>query len=78
MMNKMAKFGLFGLIGFPLIAFSPLALAYLTTPAGGNMWSEGGSGGGSAIWLMILTLPLGGIGLLVSLILLIVGLATKR
>ena len=40
-------------------AFSPVALAFLSTPPGGNMYSEGGGGGGAAIWLMILTLPIG-------------------
>lgn len=39
--------------------FLPLAIAFLSTPPGGNMWSEGGGGGGAAIWGMILTLPIG-------------------
>lgn len=58
----------------PLFAFSPLAMAYLATPPGGNMWSEGGNGGGSAIWLMFMTIPLGFLGLLAGIIVLIIGL----
>ena len=62
------------LVGSPIFAFSPLAIAYLTTPPGGNMWSEGGGGGGSAIWLMFLTIPASLLGLLAGIILLIIGL----
>jgi hypothetical protein len=69
--------GLWGLLGGPLFAFSPLALAWLSTPPGGNMWSEGGGGGGSSIWLMFLTIPFGFIALIVGLIFTIIGLATK-
>jgi len=61
------------LVGSPLFAFSPLAIAYLTTPSGGNMWSEGGGGGGSAIWLMFLTIPASLLGLLAGIILLVFG-----
>ncbi|NBQ93472.1 MAG: hypothetical protein EBU06_06030 [Micrococcales bacterium] len=61
------------LVGSPIFAFSPLALAYLSTPAGGNMWSEGGGGGGSAIWLMFLTIPASLLGLLAGIILLVLG-----
>ena len=64
-------------VGAFLVAFSPLALAFLSTPPGGNMWSEGGDGGGSAIWLMILTLPLGLVIGIVGLVFLIMGLVTK-
>lgn len=43
-----------------LFMFSPLMLAAATTQPGHNMWSEGDSGsGGAAIWLMLITLPLG-------------------
>jgi cytochrome bd-type quinol oxidase subunit 2 len=45
-------------LGF-FITFSPLLIAFLSTPPGGNMFSEGGGGGGSWIWLMIFTLPFG-------------------
>jgi len=38
------------------------------------MWSEGGNGGGSAIWLMFMTIPLGFLGLLAGIIVLIIGL----
>jgi TRAP-type C4-dicarboxylate transport system permease small subunit len=40
--------------------FSPLFIAWATTAPGHNMWSEGDSqSGGSAIWGMLLTLPVG-------------------
>ena len=61
------------LVGSPIFAFSPLALAYLSTPAGGNMWSEGGGGGGSAIWLMFLTIPASLLGVIAGIILLVFG-----
>ena len=61
------------LVGSPIFAFSPLAIASLTTPSGGNMWSEGGGGGGSAIWLMFLTIPLSLLGFLTGIILLVFG-----
>ena len=61
------------LVGSPIFAFSPLAIAYLTTPAGGNMWSEGGGGGGSAIWLMFLTIPASLLGVIAGIILLVFG-----
>ena len=61
------------LVGSPIFAFSPLAIAYLTTPPGGNMWSEGGGGGGSAIWLMFLTIPASLLGVIAGIILLVFG-----
>ncbi len=69
--------GVSGLLGGPLFAFSPLALAWIMTPPGGNMWSESGSGGGSAIWLMFLTIPFGFIALIAGLVFTIIGLVTK-
>ena len=77
-MNGKATAGLIGMVVSVIVFFSPLLIASATTPSGGNMWSEGGDGGGSAIWLMILTVPLGGIAFIASLVMLIVGLATKR
>jgi len=44
-----------------LFALSPIALAILATPIGGNVFSTGGDGGGAALFLMMLTLPIGGI-----------------
>ena len=56
-------------------AFSPLLIAYLSTPAGGNMYSEG-SGGGSAIWLMFLTFPIGTAVCIQGLVTLIIGIVS--
>jgi hypothetical protein len=75
--NKLTIAGAITLAGSFLFAFSPLALAYFSTPAGGNMWSEGGNGGGTAIWLMLFTLPLGFLTGVTGLVLLIVGLVQK-
>lgn len=61
-----------------VIAFSPLAMAFLNTAPGHNMWSEGDSqSGGSAIWLMFATIPLGGILGIVGFVMLISGLMKK-
>lgn len=56
-------------------AFSPLLIARLSTPAGGNMYSEG-SGGGSAIWLMFLTIPGGAAVCIQGLVTLILGIVS--
>lgn len=57
-----------------LIAFSPLAMAYFSTAPGANMWSESDpNSGGSAIWLMIITLPAGFVVGIIGLIISIIG-----
>ncbi|CAB4929509.1 unannotated protein [freshwater metagenome] len=44
-----------------LVMIAPVLIAVATTPPGHNMFSEGDSqSGGSAIWLVLLTFPLGG------------------
>lgn len=57
-----------------LFAFSPVAIAFLSTPAGGNPFSEGGGGGGAALWLMIMTLPLGAGVSIVGLVFMFIGI----
>jgi hypothetical protein len=52
-----------------LFALAPIGIALLTTPIGGNMFSSGGDGGGAALYLMLLTLPLGALISVVGLIL---------
>lgn len=52
-----------------LFALAPIFLAVLATPAGGNIFSTGGDGGGAALFLLIFTLPLGAATFLVGLIL---------
>jgi hypothetical protein len=73
--NTLAIIGGILMLASGLFTFSPLAIAALNTQPGHNMWSEGDSGsGGSAIWLMLFTLPLGFMGGVTGLVLLIVGL----
>ena len=61
-----------------LIAFFPLILAFFSTAPGANMWSEGDSNsGGAALWLMMLTVPLGFIVGIVGLVIYLVG-SSKR
>jgi len=57
-----------------LFAFSPVAIAFSSTPPGGNPFSEGGGGGGAALWLMILTLPIGAIVAIIGLVFLFIGI----
>lgn len=52
-----------------LFALAPIALAVLSTPIGGNVFSTGGDGGGAALFLLMLTLPLGGIVSIVGIVL---------
>jgi hypothetical protein len=52
-----------------LFALAPIALAILSTPIGGNVFSTGGDGGGAALFLLMLTLPLGGIVSIVGIVL---------
>ena len=62
-----AVFGvLFVCVGFGF-TFGPLLISFITTP-GENMLSEGGGGGGSAIWGMISTLPIGAVIALIGVI----------
>jgi cytochrome bd-type quinol oxidase subunit 2 len=62
-----AVFGvLFVCLGFGF-TFGPLLISFITTP-GENMLSEGGGGGGSAIWGMISTLPIGAVIALIGVI----------
>jgi hypothetical protein len=61
-----------------LIVFFPLILAFFSTAPSANMWSEGDSNsGGSALWLMMLTIPLGFIVGIVGLAMYLVG-SSKR
>jgi hypothetical protein len=52
-----------------LLALSPIAIAILTTPIGGNMFSTGGDGGGTALFLLLVTLPIGAVASIIGLIL---------
>ncbi len=62
-----------------LIAFSPLAIAYFSTAPGANMWSESDpNSGGSAIWLMIITLPAGFVVGIIGLIISIIGAVKSK
>lgn len=61
-----------------LIIPSPIFLAWISTAPGSNMWSEGDpNSGGSAIWLMLLTVPFGGLIALVGFIIFLIGISRK-
>ena len=62
------------MIGFPfvrvglLFAFSPLVIAFVTGLIQGvSMWDEG-SGTGTYIWLMMVTLPVGFVLVIIGLV----------
>jgi hypothetical protein len=60
------------------IAVLPLLVATFSTTNGHNMWDESDpSSGAAAIWLLMITIPVGGVVGLVGLIVLIVAAARK-
>ena len=72
-MNKI-KVGAIIMASGVVVALSPLAMAFLATTPGHNMWSEGDSqSGGSYLWGMLMTLPLGLLIGLVGLVFIILG-----
>ena len=52
-----------------LFALLPIPIAILTTPIGGNMFSTGGDGGGTALFGLLLTLPLGAVAFVIGIVL---------
>ncbi|MEY2915577.1 MAG: hypothetical protein RL454_506 [Actinomycetota bacterium] len=53
-----------------LFAFLPIVFAFLATAPGHNMWSEGDSqSGGTYIWGMMFTLPIGFVAFIVGIVL---------
>jgi TRAP-type C4-dicarboxylate transport system permease small subunit len=51
-----------------VFAFSPVAIAFLLWAGSGfagSMWSEGPGGHGAVLWLLLVTLPLGGLGFII-------------
>ena len=72
-MNKI-KVGAIIMASGVVVALSPLAMAFFATTPGHNMWSEGDSqSGGSYLWGMLMTLPLGLLIGLVGLVFIILG-----
>ena len=67
--NKMNTVGRWLSGGGCLFALLPVPIAILTTPIGGNMFSTGGDGGGTALFGLILTLPLGAVAFVIGLVL---------
>ncbi len=57
-----------------LLALSPIAIALLATPIGGNMFSTAGDGGGAALFLLLFSLP---VGLVVSVVGLVLWLSNR-
>lgn len=74
--SKQSNAGLWTLILGSLFAISPIFLASISTPSGGNMYDES-SGGGAALWFLMVTIPVGGIVALIGLGMLIVSGSTK-
>lgn len=57
-----------------MVLFSPLFIAWIETEPGANMWSESDpNSGGSALWLFIVTLPMGLLIGTVGLVITIIG-----
>lgn len=52
-----------------LFALSPIAIAMLATPIGGNVFSTEGDGGGAALYFLMITLPLGAIASILGIVL---------
>lgn len=72
--NKAGKVGKWLSGGGCLVALSPIAFALLATPIGGNVFSTGGDGGGAALFLLLISLP---VGLIVSVLGLILWLTQR-
>ena len=55
-----------------VVAVSPLVIAYFTTAVGHNMWNESdSSSGANAIWLMVITVPMGALIAIVGVVILL-------
>lgn len=58
------------------IALFPMALSFISwmfSGFKGSMWGEGPGGHGAYMWLMLITLPIGGFGMLMVLVKKIIG-----
>lgn len=77
--NLLLKVSVWLTLGGVFFAFGPLLLALLLGGLSGDFESafDEGDGFGALIWLMIVTLPLGGIIALVGLVLLVVSLIRR-
>ena len=77
--NLLLKVSVWLTLGGVFFAFGPLLLALLLGGLAGDFESafDEGDGFGASIWLMIVTLPLGGIIALVGLVLLVVSLIRR-
>jgi hypothetical protein len=77
--EQSARNGIVLMVTGAVVAFFPILIAILNTAPGHNWMSEGDSqSGGSAIWLMLFTLPLGSIFGIVGLVKLVMALSSKR
>jgi uncharacterized membrane protein len=78
-LSSKVKRGIWLLAAGIVFAFSPIPLAYFTTAPGHNWMSEGDSqSGGSYMWAMIITLPLGLVTALVGLVTLILAMIQQN
>ena len=77
--NTGTSAGLITMVVGVVVAFFPLLIATFSTQNGHNMWNESDpSSGAAALWLMIITLPVGGIVAIVGFVTLIISAARKN
>ncbi len=77
--DKSSKAGRVLIVIGAVVAFFPILIAILNTAPGHNWMSEGDpQSGGTAIWLMIFTLPIGGLIGLIGLVKLIQASASQQ
>jgi flagellar biosynthesis protein FliQ len=74
--NTTGTAGIITMIVGVVIAFLPLIIASISTTPGHNMWNESdSSSGAAAIWLLLITIPVGGITAIVGLVITIISAA---
>jgi hypothetical protein len=67
--NKNQRTGAWIALSGLLVAISPILMAFfLGLTQGTSMWSEGGEGAGTALWLMFFSVPVGSIIITVGLV----------
>ena len=77
--NTMGTTGIITMIVGVVIAFLPLIIASVSTSPGHNMWNESDSSSATAaLFLLVITIPVGGITAIVGLVLTIVSVTRKN
>ena len=68
--NTTLTTGIITMVVGVVIVFLPLIIASISTTPGHNMWNEAdSSSGAAALWLLLITIPVGGITSIVGLVL---------